>query len=119
MYSVQGPKSRDVLNAIANKRVDDLKFFAMMDADIDGIPVMINRGGFTGEKLGYEIYVAPAQKGTVEKMLAEAVAAVGGKKVTEFQVMVLTLPGEKGFYLMRDLLDSNPLEVGLDKRLYG
>lgn len=115
MYSVQGPKSRDVIHAIADKSVEELRFFAMMDNTIEGIPVMLNRGGFTGEKLGYEIYVAPAQKETIEKKLAEAVAAVGGREVTEFQVMVLTLPGEKGFYLMRDLLDTNPLEVGLDR----
>ncbi|MCI9488357.1 MAG: hypothetical protein HFI64_15640 [Lachnospiraceae bacterium] len=32
-----------------------------------------------------------------------------------FQVMAWTLPTEKGFYYMRDLMHANPLEVGLDK----
>ena len=41
--------------------------------------------------------------------------ALGGAQVTDFQVMAWTLPTEKGFYYMRDLMHTNPLEVGLDK----
>src|SRR5699024_12837204 len=31
-----------------------------------------------------------------------------------FQVMAWTLPTESGFYYMRDLAHTNPMEVGLD-----
>ena len=30
----------------------------MLDNTMDGIPVKINRGGFSGEKLGYELYIS-------------------------------------------------------------
>ena len=115
MYAVQGPKAKDLINAIAQHPVDDQKFFTIADNAIDGIPVKISRAGFTGEKFGYEIYVAPASDDAIEAKLAAEAAKLGGRQVTEFQVMVLTLPTEKGFYYMRDLMHTNPLEVGLDR----
>ncbi|MDR1933852.1 MAG: aminomethyltransferase family protein [Spirochaetales bacterium] len=115
MYAVQGPKSRDLLNAILAEKVDDQKFFTIRENKIGDVPVKISRAGFTGEKIGYEIYVAPEQKGIVEAKLAENEKAFGALRITEFQIMVLTLATEKGFYLMCDIGKTNPFEVGLDR----
>lgn len=115
MYAVQGPKSRDMVNSLVAMPVDELRFFSFMDNEIDGIPVKINRAGFTGEKMGYEVYV-PFEKGDeIEEKLRAAAEKFGGREITEFQVMAWTLPTEAGFYYMRDLRHTNPLEVGLDK----
>ena len=54
--ALQGPNSRDVLNAVANETLDDLKFFWMMDTKFGDIPVSISRTGYTGD-LGYEIWM--------------------------------------------------------------
>ena len=54
--SLQGPKSRIILNACCGKPVDDLKYFRVMHNEINGIPVTISRTGYTGD-LGYEIWV--------------------------------------------------------------
>ncbi|MBN1317321.1 MAG: aminomethyltransferase family protein [Anaerolineales bacterium] len=115
MFAVQGPKSRDLVNSIAEENVDDQKFFTIAENSIDGIPVKISRTGFSGEKLGYEIYIAPEHRAAIEAKLKATAESLGGRQVTEFQIMVLTLPAEKGFYLMRDLLYLTPLEVGLDR----
>lgn len=115
MYAVQGPKSLDVINALVKTPADDQKFFTICDNEIEGIPVKINRAGFTGEKYGYEIYVAPQHNAVIEGKLKEAETRFGGKQVTEFQIMAWTLPTEAGFYYMRDLMHTNPLEVGLDR----
>ena len=113
MYAVQGPKSKEIVESLVKDSIADLKFFAHMDTEIDGIPCKINRGGFTGEKLGYEIYVSPDDGEALEQVLAPAVEKAGGKEVTEFQVMAWTLPTEANFYYMRDLAGTNPFEVGL------
>jgi aminomethyltransferase len=113
MYAVQGPKSKDLINAIVAKNVDDQKFFTIRDNKIGDVPVKISRAGFTGEKVGYEIYVSPENKGKVEAKLAECGKAFNTVQVTEFQVMVLTLATEKGFYLMCDIDKTNPFEVDL------
>jgi aminomethyltransferase len=114
MYSVQGPKSRDLVNSFLAEKVDDLKFFTIKDNRIDAVPVKVARSGYTGEKWGYEIYVATESKGVVEDKLAANGQAFGGMQITEFDVMTYTLACERGFILMTDIGDTNPFEVGFD-----
>ena len=115
MYAIQGPKSLEILNEILQTPLDGQKFFQILDNTLDGVPVKINRGGFTGEKLGYELYVAPEHTRLVIDRLREVCPKYGAKQVTDIQVMVWSLPTEKGFYLMCDIGWANPLEVGLDR----
>ena len=115
MYAVQGPKSKELVNGLVETPVDELKFFSFVENKVDGVPVVVNRAGFSGEKLGYEIYIAPEKGEMLEEKLGTAAGSLGGAQVTDFQVMAWTLPTEKGFYYMRDLMHANPLEVGLDR----
>jgi aminomethyltransferase len=119
MYAVQGPKSKDVVNAILAEPVDDMRFFTIRDNKVGDAPVKVARSGFTGEKLGYEIYVAPGEqfgeKDPVFKALTAKGPELGATRVTETQILAWTLSTEKGFYLMCDLRGTNPLEAELDK----
>ncbi|MBQ3338756.1 MAG: aminomethyltransferase family protein [Atopobiaceae bacterium] len=115
MFTIQGPNSKDMVNALVENPIDDLKFFSFADNAIDGVPVIVNRAGFTGEKFGYEIYLAKDKYAWMVDKLKETAPKFGAKQVTEFQIMAWTLPTEAGYYYMRDLLYTNPLEVGLDK----
>lgn len=117
MLAVQGPKSKAVIEALCTDSVEDQKFFEIRDNEINGIPVKINRGGFTGEKWGYEIYMSPDDLETIQQLVDAEVVKNGGMRVTEFQIMAWTLPTEAGIYYMRDLAHTNPLEVGLDKNI--
>ena len=117
MFAVQGPKSKEVLNNILSNGVDDLKFFQNRTDEINGIEVIVNRAGFTGEKFGYEIYCASDLADDIQDAIDTAVKAAGGKEITEFQVFAWTLPTEAGFYYMRDLAHTNPFEVGLEKNV--
>ncbi|MBC8589034.1 aminomethyltransferase family protein [Paratissierella segnis] len=114
MYAVQGPKAKELINSMVEENIDDQKFFSIKDNKIDGIPVKINYGGFTGEKFGYEIYFPSEEIGKIEAELKKHGEPLGAKEVTEFQIMAWTLPTEAGFYYLRDLLHTNPIEVGLD-----
>lgn len=114
MYAVQGPKSLEMVNTLTAEPVDGQKFFEIKANEIEGVPVYVNRAGFTGEKLGYEIYFPKAEAPAMEKKLRALAESLGGREVTEFQVMAWTLPCEAGYYYMRDLRHTNPLEVGLE-----
>ncbi len=114
MYAVQGPKSLEMVNRLAAEPVDGQKFFEMKANQIDGVSVYINRAGYTGEKLGYEIYFPKAEAPAMEKKLRALAEELGGREVTEFQVMAWTLPCEAGYYYMRDLRHTNPFETGLE-----
>lgn len=54
--SFQGPNTKKVLNRIAEKPLDELKYFRVMENKINGIGVEISRTGYTGD-LGYEIWM--------------------------------------------------------------
>ena len=54
--ALQGPNSRKILNAVSSDSLNSLKFFWMMDAMFNDIPVSISRTGYTGD-LGYEIWM--------------------------------------------------------------
>ena len=87
----------------------------MLDNTMDGIPVKINRGGFSGEKLGYELYISPEHTKKAVEKLREAAPKFDAKQITDIQVMVWTLPTERGYYLMSDIGWANPFEVDMAK----
>ena len=69
--SLQGPKSRTILNKVCVKSLDKLKFFRLMETKLAGVPVTISRTGYTGD-LGYEIWMDGSKALTVWDALIEA-----------------------------------------------
>ena len=59
---VQGPKSKDVIRTLFGDAVADLKYYWSAQSEVDGIPVVISRTGWTGE-VGYEIYLRDGSRG--------------------------------------------------------
>jgi len=59
---VQGPKSRDTLRTVFGPAIDDIKYYWTLTTEVDGIPVVISRTGWTGE-VGYEIYLRDPSRG--------------------------------------------------------
>jgi aminomethyltransferase len=57
--AVQGPLSRDVLEATTEASLGDLRYFGRRSAQIGEIPVDVSRTGYTGD-LGYEVWVDSA-----------------------------------------------------------
>lgn len=55
--AVQGPLSRQVVEAAAEVDLGPLRYFSLTEAAIAGNPVTISRTGYTGD-LGYEIWMA-------------------------------------------------------------
>lgn len=53
---IQGPKSRDVMRALFGDEILDVKYYWCWQGDLDGVPVVVSRTGWTAE-LGYEIYL--------------------------------------------------------------
>ena len=74
--SLQGPKSRAVLNRCCDTPLDGLKFFRMGRYRLAGRDVTISRTGYTGD-LGYEIWMDVADALPVWDALLEAGADYG------------------------------------------
>jgi aminomethyltransferase len=56
LATVQGPRSRDLLEKVVNIDLGRLPFFNFAEGQIGNIPVILSRSGYSGE-LGYELYV--------------------------------------------------------------
>jgi aminomethyltransferase len=59
---LQGPKSKDVIRKLFSSDVVDLKYYWCAQVELDGIPVVVSRTGWTGE-VGYEIYLRDSSRG--------------------------------------------------------
>jgi glycine cleavage system T protein (aminomethyltransferase) len=57
--AVQGPLSRDVLEAATESAWGDLRYFGRRAGQVEGIAVDVSRTGYTGD-LGYEVWVESA-----------------------------------------------------------
>jgi len=53
---IQGPKSTDVMEEVVGPEVHDIPYYGLMEAEVNGCPVLVSQTGFSGEK-GFEIYV--------------------------------------------------------------
>jgi len=117
MYSVQGPKSLEIVNGVLDAGADDLKFFNIRDAAMGDIPMKIAKSGFTGEKFGYELYVPTENYEALEAKLTEEGDKAGAMRVTEIDIMAMTLAAEAGYYLMLDIRRCTPYEVGSENTI--
>jgi aminomethyltransferase len=59
---VQGPKSKDVIRDLFGEDVAGLHWYRFVQANLDGIPVVVTRTGWSSE-VGYEVYLRDASRG--------------------------------------------------------
>jgi len=53
---IQGNKSRDIMIRLFGDKVADLKYYHLIETELDGMPLVVTRTGWSGD-LGYEIYL--------------------------------------------------------------
>lgn len=59
---IQGPRSKDVVRDLLGDAVADLRYYFCAEADVDGIPIVVSRTGWTGE-VGFELYLQDTSRG--------------------------------------------------------
>jgi glycine hydroxymethyltransferase len=84
--ALQGPKSRDILLALGcddetRKRILRLQRTQLCDAVLGGFNLIVSRTGYTGEKMGFELFVHPDQAVALWNALLEVGQAFGLKPV--------------------------------------
>jgi len=109
---VQGPKSPAVVEALFGEGARGLKFYEIRDLDLDGIPVMLSRSGWSGE-VGFEIFLRDGRYGEAlwERIMAagraHGIVATGPSDIRRFEAGILG-------YGCDIALDVNPYEASLD-----
>ena len=59
---LQGPNSGKIMEALFGESINDLKYYWLRELDLDGIPLIVSRTGWSSE-LGYELYLRDGSKG--------------------------------------------------------
>lgn len=113
--ALQGPKAQQILQKLMSYDLASIKFFRFAaDANVDGVPAIVSRSGYTGED-GFEIY-APAEYAPQlwDSILAAGKdeglvpAGLGARDTLRFEA-ALPLYGHE---ITKDI---SPLEAGLNR----
>lgn len=80
--ALQGPASISVLTKLAGdesiaEKLSELKGFAFFERDLSGIDCLICRTGYTGSKVGFELFVHPDQAASLWNRILEAGEPLG------------------------------------------
>jgi aminomethyltransferase len=110
---IQGPKSKDVVRDLLGEGILDLKYYWFRRTEVDGIPVIVTRTGWTSE-VGYEVYLLdPTRGGDLWERIMEAgrphrIRPTGPSDIRRI---------EGGIFNYRADMDwtNNPYELGLDR----
>jgi aminomethyltransferase len=110
---LQGPKSGDIMAALFGEQIRDLKYYWLEHFELDGIPLVISRTGWSSE-LGYELYLLDGSQG---EALWEKLMAVGGPlglKPGHTSSIRRIEGGMLSYHADMDAA-TNPFELGLDR----
>ena len=110
---LQGPKSGEVMRALFGDSIMELKYYWLRAVDLDGIPLIVSRTGWSSE-LGYEIYLQDSAHGDA---LWEKIMAVGqplGLKPGHTSSIRRIEGGMLSYHADADI-NTNPYELGLDR----
>ena len=110
---VQGPKSKAVMEALFGAKIRELPYYHLRETDLDGIPVVVTRTGWSGE-VGYEIYLRDGSRGLElwEKLMeagrSHNISPVAPSEIRRIEAGILNYGADM-------TLENNPFEVGLDR----
>ena len=110
---IQGPKARDVVRVLFGDEILDLKYYFFREAQVDGIPVIVTRTGWTSE-IGYEVYLLDPARGTElwEKILKAGapynIRPTGPSDIRRIEGGIFNWGADMTY-------DNNPFELGLER----
>ena len=110
---LQGPNSGKIMKALFGESINDLKYYWLRELDLDGIPLVVSRTGWSSE-LGYELYLRDGSKGDE---LWETIMAAGkkfGLKPGHTSSIRRIEGGMLSYHADADI-NTNPYEVGLGR----
>jgi glycine cleavage system aminomethyltransferase T len=110
---VQGPRSKDVLRDLVGESILELPYYHFVETEIDGIPVVITRTGWTSE-VGYEVYLCDSSRGgelwdrIMEAGAPYEIRATGPVDIRRIEGGIFNWGADMTY-------ENNPYEMGLER----
>ncbi len=110
---IQGPKSLEVMKTVFGDWVQELKYFRFRELDHEGMPLVISRTGWSGER-GYEIFLRDGSFGdSLWERVMEAgrpynIGPAGPSTIRRIEAAMLSYGADM-------TLEENPFEIGLGR----
>ena len=110
---LQGPTSQEIMVKLFDESIRDLKYYWLKEYDLDGIPLIVSRTGWSSE-LGYEIYLRDGSKGND---LYEKIMEAGKENGIQpgHTSSIRRIEGGMLSYHADADIHTNPFELGLDR----
>jgi len=114
LVAIQGPRSVEIVRPLTDVDLDALRYYAIAEGTVAGIPALVARTGYTGED-GFEVFVDTARAGELWDALMAAGAGHGLAPIGLGARDTLRL--EAGMPLYGNELDrtTNPFEANLGR----
>ena len=110
---LQGPKSIDVMKSLFGENIINIKYYWLIETELNGIPLVVSRTGWSSE-LGYEIYLRDGSRGNeLWELIMEA-----GKKFNlqpGHTSSIRRIEGGMLSYHADADINTNPFELGMDR----
>jgi aminomethyltransferase len=110
---LQGPQSRYIMQALFGEEILDLRYFWLRELELDGIPLVVSRTGWSSE-LGYEIYLRDATQGDELWERIMAAGAPYGLQPGHTSTIRRIEAGMLSYHADMDA-QTNPFELGLGR----
>ena len=110
---LQGPTSKDIMVKLFGESIKDLKYYWFREYDLDGIPLIVSRTGWSSE-FGYELFLRDGSKGND---LYEKIMTAGKEYGLEpgHTSSIRRIEGGMLSYHADADINTNPFELGLDR----
>jgi aminomethyltransferase len=114
LLALQGPRAVDVLAPLTDVDLGALRYYAVAEGNVAGIPALVARTGYTGED-GFEVFVETGLTSELWEVLLAGVQAIDGLPIGLGARDTLRLEAGMPLYGNELDLDSNPFEAALGR----
>jgi aminomethyltransferase len=110
---LQGPTSGKIMTKLFGEDIKDLKYYWLREYNLDGIPLIVSRTGWSSE-LGYEIYLRDGARGNE---LYEKIMEAGKEHGLQpgHTSSIRRIEGGMLSYHADADINTNPFELGFDR----
>ncbi len=110
---LQGPTSNDIMVKLFGESIKDLKYYWFKEFDLDGIPLIVSRTGWSSE-FGYELFLRDGSKGND---LYEKIMNAGKEHGLQpgHTSSIRRIEGGMLSYHADADIHTNPFELGFDR----